>query len=185
MSVVYSWKFSWRKCEIHFLRDNLGVQKVLESAFFRLSKNLKFKILATMVPPPGYAGFITNLPFWATRRLERMITLFKFHISSVTFYFFHRPLLTIHGFRMSVPVLILDGFFHKKFRVLGVVEYALRCTRILTSESVLWMCSDIENHRYVVWVCHNYSCAFSRSVKNHLFQKGIMYISLDAEFEAD
>ena len=34
-------------------------------------------------------------------------------------------------------------------------------------------------------ICHNCACAFSRSVKNQFFQKGIMYISLDAEFEAD
>ena len=73
MSGGYSWKFSWRKCENHLPRDNLGEQKVLESAFSRISKRLKSKILATMVTPPGYTGFITNLPFWATRKLERML----------------------------------------------------------------------------------------------------------------
>ena len=59
----------------NFYRDNLGVQKVLKSNFFRLSKSLKSKILATMVPPlpRGYSGFIINLPFRATRRLERML----------------------------------------------------------------------------------------------------------------
>ena len=59
--------------DIHnnFLEENakftfLGIiceSKVLEKTFFRLSKNLKSKILAAMVPPPGYTGFITNLPF--------------------------------------------------------------------------------------------------------------------------
>ena len=39
-----------------------------------------------------------------------------------------------------------------ELRALGIVEYALRCTCILTSESVLRMCSGIKNHRYVVWV---------------------------------
>ena len=62
MSSEYSGKFSRRQCEIQLSRDNLGDQNVLESAFFRLLKSLKSKILASMVPPPGYAGFITNLP---------------------------------------------------------------------------------------------------------------------------
>ena len=58
--------------KIQLSMDNLGEQKVLEWALFKLLKSLKFKILGTMVPPPGYAGFITNLPFCATLRLERM-----------------------------------------------------------------------------------------------------------------
>ena len=61
MSSGYSRKFSQRQCEIQLFRDNLGEQNVL-SAFFRLLKSLKSKILASMVPPSGYAGFITNLP---------------------------------------------------------------------------------------------------------------------------
>ena len=69
----YSGKISQRQCEIQFPRGKFGEQKVLESAFFRLSNSLKSKILATRVPPPGYTGFIINLPFWATRRLERML----------------------------------------------------------------------------------------------------------------
>ena len=72
MSGGYSGKFSQRQCEIQLPRDNLGEQKVLESAFFRFSKSLKSNILATRVPPPGYFGFITNLLFWVTQRLERM-----------------------------------------------------------------------------------------------------------------
>ena len=47
------------------------------NAFCRHSKRLKSKILATMVPPPGYTGFITNFPFWATRSLERMYKLYS------------------------------------------------------------------------------------------------------------
>ena len=68
----YSGKFSWRQCKIQLPRDNLGEQNVLEKAFFWLSVSLKSKILATRVPPPGYTGFITNLLFWATQRLENM-----------------------------------------------------------------------------------------------------------------
>ena len=49
--------------KIQFPRDNLGEQKVLESVFFRLSKDLKPKMLVTRVPPPGYTWFMTNLPF--------------------------------------------------------------------------------------------------------------------------
>ena len=75
MSGGYSGKFSQRQCEIQLPGDNLGEQKVLESAFFRLSKSLKFKILATMVQRIVYTRFITNLPFWAPRRLERMCQL--------------------------------------------------------------------------------------------------------------
>ena len=62
VSSGYSGKFSRRQCEIQVSSDNLGEQKVLESAFVRLLRSLKPKILASMVPPPGYAGFITNLP---------------------------------------------------------------------------------------------------------------------------
>ena len=63
--------------------EYLGKQKILEKAFFRLSKSLKSKILATMVPPPGYTGFIiTNFPFEATQRLERMSEHRKFEYFS-------------------------------------------------------------------------------------------------------
>ena len=63
MSGGNSGKFSRRQCEIQLSSYNLGGQKVIESAFFRLSKSLKSKILATIVSPPGYTGFITKLPF--------------------------------------------------------------------------------------------------------------------------
>ena len=46
----YSGKFSQRQCKIQLSGDNLGEQKVLESVFFRLSKSLNSKSLATMVP---------------------------------------------------------------------------------------------------------------------------------------
>ena len=55
-----------------FYRDNSEEQKILESAFLRLSKNLKPKVLPTMVPPLGYTRFVSNLPFSATRSFERM-----------------------------------------------------------------------------------------------------------------
>ena len=35
-----------------------------------LKTYLRFKIRATIVPPPEYTEFITNLPFWATRWFE-------------------------------------------------------------------------------------------------------------------
>ena len=50
MSGGYSGKFSQSECKIKLSRDNLREQKVLEGAFFRLSKSLKSKILATRVP---------------------------------------------------------------------------------------------------------------------------------------
>ena len=50
MSGGNSGKFLQREFKIQFSRNNLGEQKVLESAFFRLSKSLKPKILANMVP---------------------------------------------------------------------------------------------------------------------------------------
>ena len=78
MSGGYSEKFWQRQCKIQLPRDNLGEKKVLKSALFRLSESLKSKILTTMVPPPGYTGFITNLPFRATRRLEGMYGQLKF-----------------------------------------------------------------------------------------------------------
>ena len=54
MSFGYTGKFSQRQCKIQLLRDNLGELKVLESALFRLSKNLKSKIFTIMVLPPRY-----------------------------------------------------------------------------------------------------------------------------------
>ena len=71
MSDGYSGKFSQRQYKIQLPKDDLGEQKVLESPLFRLWKNLKSKILTTMVPPPEYT-LTPNLPFRATRRLERM-----------------------------------------------------------------------------------------------------------------
>ena len=70
MSGGYSGKFSQRQSKIQLSRDNLREQKVLESA---LSNSLKSKIFKTMVPPPECTEFITDLPFRATRRLERML----------------------------------------------------------------------------------------------------------------
>ena len=65
----YLKKFSRRQFKIQLSKDNLAEQKILDSAF---SESLKSKILAVMLPPPGYTGFTTNLPFWAARKLERM-----------------------------------------------------------------------------------------------------------------
>ena len=62
-----------------FYRDNLVAKKILQSAFFRLSENLKSKIVAFMVPPP----VCTNLPFWATRRLERIHDIRGVHLGTV------------------------------------------------------------------------------------------------------
>ena len=73
MSGGYSGKFLQRQYKIQPFRDNLGEQKVLKSAFFRLSEGLKSKILVTMVPPPGYIAFITNLPFWAYSEIETYV----------------------------------------------------------------------------------------------------------------
>ena len=63
MSGGYLGKLSQRQCKIQLPRDNLGEQNVVDSAFFRSSKSLKSKSLATMAPPAGYTGFITNLPY--------------------------------------------------------------------------------------------------------------------------
>ena len=68
----YSRKFSRRQYKIKLCRDNLGEQIVAGKHTFRLSESPKSKRLANMVLPPGYIGFIKNLPFWATWRLERM-----------------------------------------------------------------------------------------------------------------
>ena len=80
MSGGYSGKFLQIKCEIQLPRDNLGDWKVLERAFFRLLKSLKYQSLESIVPPPGCTGFITNLPFWATWRLERMHSVTKVYV---------------------------------------------------------------------------------------------------------
>ena len=53
MSGGYSGKLSQRQCKIQLSRDDLGDQKVLESALFRLSKSLKSIIITTMVAFPG------------------------------------------------------------------------------------------------------------------------------------
>lgn len=68
----YSRTFPRKQCKIQLFRSNLGGAKVPGERFFRLSESLKSKILATMVPSPTYTGFVTNLAFWATKRLERL-----------------------------------------------------------------------------------------------------------------
>ena len=68
----YSRKFLQRQCKIQLYRDDLGEQKLLKQCILRLSYSPKTQNFGNMVLPPGYTGFITNLPFWATRRLERM-----------------------------------------------------------------------------------------------------------------
>ena len=76
---IFKLKFSQRECEIQ-----LSVRIIQESKrswrkhfAHRLSKILKSKISAAMVPPLGYNGFLTNLPLWATWMLECM-KLIKF-----------------------------------------------------------------------------------------------------------
>ena len=81
---------------VQLSRDTLGEQKVLESLFFRLSESLKFKIfplVGTIVLPPRYTGFITNLSFWATLGLKHMnhVKLFSrleptFHMQDCSHY---------------------------------------------------------------------------------------------------
>ena len=76
MSPGYLGKFLRSQCKIQLSRDSLGEWKVLKRVVFGLSENLQSKIsipVATMVALPCYTGFITNLPFGATRRLERMV----------------------------------------------------------------------------------------------------------------
>ena len=63
MSGGYSGKFSRRQCKIQLSWDNLIEQKVLESAFFRLSESLKSKLSSNMVLPPGHNGFISVLSY--------------------------------------------------------------------------------------------------------------------------
>ena len=54
MGINYSGRFSQRQCKIQLSRDNLGEQKVLGSALFKLSKSLKSKIFTAIVPPLEY-----------------------------------------------------------------------------------------------------------------------------------
>ena len=53
MSGGYSGKFLQRQCKIQLFRDNLGEQKVLESAFFRLSEGLIF--IFNFEPPTKFS----------------------------------------------------------------------------------------------------------------------------------
>ena len=73
---IFKRKFLQRPCKIQLPRENLGEQKILEKALFRLSKSLKSNILTSMVPSLGYTGFFTIVPFWATWRLDRMVERF-------------------------------------------------------------------------------------------------------------
>ena len=66
MSCGYPGNLSKMQCKIQLCRDNLEEKKVLESEFFGLSESLKSKLftpVATMVLPPEYTRFITNLSF--------------------------------------------------------------------------------------------------------------------------
>ena len=80
----YSRKFLRRQCKIQFSRGNLREQKVLESAFSSFQGALKSKILATMVPPPGHIGYITNnkplvLSYWELERMLSTTIVFSFN----------------------------------------------------------------------------------------------------------
>ena len=99
MSGGYSGKFSQRQSKIQLSRDNLGEQKVLESA---LSNSLKSKIFTTMVSPSEYNEFITNFPCQATWRLERMLTCSLFLTCSPFFVTPSQPTL-IGIFKLWCP----------------------------------------------------------------------------------
>ena len=75
-----------RERNLTFYRNNSGEQNILENSFLRLSKSLKSEILAIMVLPLGYTGFTTNLPFSATRRLERMLYILTLHCCKLSLY---------------------------------------------------------------------------------------------------
>ena len=73
MSGGYSEKFSQRQCKIQLPRNDLR-EHLLGGCIFQTFKEPKIQNFGNRVPPPGYIGFITSLPFWATGwRLERMI----------------------------------------------------------------------------------------------------------------
>ena len=69
--------------QIQLSKDDLGKQKFLGGAFSKLLESLQSNIftpVATLVPTTGYAEFISNLPFWATRRLECMPLMWTYRI---------------------------------------------------------------------------------------------------------
>ena len=65
MSGGYSEKFSQRQCKIQLPSNDLR-KHLLGGCIFQTFKEPKIQNFGNWVPPPGYAGFITNLPFWAT-----------------------------------------------------------------------------------------------------------------------
>ena len=73
----YLRKFSQIQCGIQLSRINLGEIKVLKNAFFRLSREPKIPNFGNPGTTSKYTGFITNLPFWATRRLEPKCSYFS------------------------------------------------------------------------------------------------------------
>ena len=98
----YSGKFSRRQWKFQLSWDDLKDQNVLESVFLRLSRSLTFKILAIMAPLSRCTGFITNLLFWATRRLWSDISCKpQFHPVCCSFFFIFKliPLtFSLHSF---------------------------------------------------------------------------------------
>ena len=68
----YSGELSQRQCGIQLSRINLGETRVLKNAFSRISREPKIPNFGNHGTTSKYTGFITNLPFWATRRLERI-----------------------------------------------------------------------------------------------------------------
>ena len=88
----YSRKLSRRQSIFELSWGNLREKKRSWGAHFQAFIEPKIQILATMVPPPGYTGYITNLPFWVTGRLERMIRLFApavLNLNYLSFFFLH------------------------------------------------------------------------------------------------
>ena len=67
MSCGYSGKFLCRQCKIQLSRDNLGEQKVLKSAFFRLSESLKLCCHLWDILGP-----LQTCQFWVIWRLQHM-----------------------------------------------------------------------------------------------------------------
>lgn len=60
LGINWDSKRSWR---VHFL------------SFQRACNPKIFILVVTMVLPRGYTGFIANLPFWATLRLEHVLNI--------------------------------------------------------------------------------------------------------------
>ena len=146
--------------------------KYPEECTFQLPNSLKSKLLTTMVRPPGYAGFIRNLPFWAIRRLEHMLK-WVFHLSHYETCVTHLPLfpemafdgITVESWRKYVMIVFIQQVIIQISNTSNLCQKSMRGLLGQCKWWTFWSCFNRVHHKKKeLWLAISLNCCIGKLV---------------------